>query len=747
MKAPALSFLIIFITTLLSGCGGGGPENFDGVVAGVNTKMVVDGSETTEVPAGDQATVYLALLDSDGIPYENVAMVLEASTGILSASSVTTNSNGEASVTLSPPTDLTSDSSGTLTITAATGDTASLSYQFLAGTTVEGPGGDTATAGINLSLTVASSGEATYSSKEDFNVDILLLDANGAPIPQTLINVSATSGNVSQGTLLSDENGEAHVNILAPDNLTSGTAPGTFTASSETGLTASVNYEFIATNTVDEGEEIPAASIQFISAFPELISLKGTGGVGYGETSQGTYTVVDDNGDAVQGANVTFELSTSVGGLSLSDTAVVSNISGEASTTVQAGTIPTPVRVTATLSLEGGDTVFVQSDLLTVTTGIPDQNSFTLTLETFAPETIVDAGNGNISLTAGVEVPVTVFLADRNNNDIPDGTVVNFTTEGGSIGNQGSDGSCTTVESTCSVTWRSQNPVPADHRVQIIAYAVGHETYYDVNANGIFDDGFDYQGGDGVVDTPAFDDMTEAYRDDDESGHFNPSASSFAKDERFIDYNSNQSFDIEDGTFNGVPCEDPSGFGVCPDTAVAETTLTHIRAEATLIMADSYARTYIQATTGASCLDSNGKFKNDGTCSSNINFAPGADFAVIWLMTEDTAALCHDGTGSGTEVDPYIRQEIVDPNDPACTVAVRQSPATGSTLEVTTDVGELTELPIDTIDNTLSNTELYLVLKSSPDNTEEQIGTVEFTVTSPSGKKSTQLITVTDPVN
>ncbi|BBP46642.1 hypothetical protein THMIRHAS_20150 [Thiosulfatimonas sediminis] len=744
MKAPAiLSFLIVFVTILLSGCGGGGsPENFDGVVAGVNTKMVVDGAETTTIPAGDDATVYLALLDSDGIAYKNVAMVLQATSGTLSASSVTTNSNGEASVLLSSPSSLTSDTSGTLTIIAASGDTATLNYDFLAGTTVEGAGGDTATAGINLSLTVASTGEATYSSKEDFNVDILLLDANGDPIPQTLINVSATSGSVSQGTLLSNENGEARVNILAPDNLTSGTAPGTFTASSETGVSASVNYEFIATNTIDEGEDIPAASIQFISAEPTLISLKGTGGVGYGETSQVIFKVVDDNGDAVQGANVTFELSTAVGGLTLSETSVESNISGEASTTVQAGTIPTPVRVTATLTLESGDTVFVQSDLLTVTTGIPDQNSFTLTLETFAPET-----GGSSGLIAGVEVPVTVFLADRNNNDVPDGTVVNFTTEGGSIGNGGSDGSCQTVESQCSVVWRSQNPVPADHRVQIIAYAIGHETYYDINANGVFDDGFDYQGNDGVADTPAFDDMTEAYRDDDESGHFNPSASTFAKDERFIDYNSNQAFDLADGTFNGVPCEDPNGFGVCPDSEVVETTLTHIRGQATLIMADSYARTYIQATTGASCLDANGKFKNDGTCSSNINFNTGADFAVIWLMAEDTAALCHDGSGAGTEDDPLIRVEAVNPNDATCTVAVRQSPATGSSIEVTADVGELTDLPIDTIDNTLSHTEFFMVLKSSPDNAETDLGTVEFTVTSPSGKKSTAFITVTDPAN
>ncbi|QKI88627.1 Ig-like domain-containing protein [Thiomicrorhabdus xiamenensis] len=728
MKMSVSGLLLAFWIALLTGCGGpGSSDNFESPVVGLNAKMTVDSVETTDIPAGGTADVYLLLLDEEGFPISNVAVVLEASSGTLSDSSVVTGSNGEAMVTLSAPA---TGEAGSLTASAATGDSASISYVVIdngssGGTTI------TNSAGINLTLTVASTGEESFSSTEDFRVNILLLDSNGDPVPQSIVNVSATSGSLVQNQLLTDANGEASIDINAPESLTVGTAPGTFTASSETGYSAKVNYEFVATGTVGEGEVPPAASIQFIApSTPIIMSLKGTGGYGYGETAQVSFKVVDDAGNPVQGATIEFGLTTEVGGLSLSALEAVSNAAGEVSTTVQAGTIATPVRVTATMTLDSGEVVFVQSDLLTVTTGIPDQNSMSLSLETFAPESLgID----------GVTVPVTIRLADRNNNPVPDGTVVNFTTEGGRIGDAGSDGSCVTSDSECSVTWTSQNPRPADHRVQIIAYAIGHESYYDRNADGIFNDG------------DVFDDMKEAYRDDDESGHFDATATEafvndFARDERFIDYNSNQVFDHEDGAFNGVPCEHTTDCVVDP-----QTTLTNVRAQATLIMADSFATPHLLSTTAGSCLDGNGKLKTDGSCSSNITFGTGADFAVLWVMAEDSAALCHDGTGNGMQDPvtplPYVRVDAIDPDDVACTAAIRQSPATGSSIEVTSDIGDLSEIPVDTVDNQLGAVEFFMVLASSPDNATTEVGTVELVVTSPSGKKSTTYITVTDPAN
>ena len=86
------------------------------------------------------------------------------------------------------------------------------------------------------------------------------------------------------------------------------------------------------------------------------------------------------------------------------------------------------------------------SDILSVSTGLPDQNSFSLSLENHAPESL------NID---GVQVAATVRLADHFNNAVPDGTAIYFTTEGGAIrdAETGAVGSCLTVGSKCTLTW------------------------------------------------------------------------------------------------------------------------------------------------------------------------------------------------------------------------------------------------------------------------------------------------------
>ncbi|MBN2646287.1 MAG: Ig-like domain-containing protein [Thiotrichales bacterium] len=719
MKALSHVVLVFVWFALLSGCGGGGSSDyFEQPTAGLSARL--DISDSSQIPSSQPTSIFVRLSDQEGHPLKGIAVVLQATLGQLSTPQVLTNSKGEASVTLTAPDDLSATNSGTLTIQAANGEAAVLNYAFLVQSNPE----EANQAGLNVRLLNATDNQETFSSSGDFRVEMTLLDAQAQPVPQTLINLSATSGVLSQTVVLTDAQGQAAVEIEAPDSLLSGTAPGTFNAASETGFSARVNYEFVATQSNQGGQT--AQSIQFLSATPNLISLKGTGGVGYGESSQVRFKVVDNAGNPVQGARVEFRLTTEVGGLTLAQTEAVSNLSGEVSTNVLAGTIPTPVRVTARITLDDNQTLFVQSDLLTVTTGIPDQNSMSLSLETFAPEAFkVD----------GVAVPITIRLADRNNNPVPDGTVVNFTTEGGRIGTTESDGSCVTEDSTCTVTWTSQNPRPADHRVQIIAYAIGHESFYDRNADGVFNDG------------DVFDDLTEVYRDDDESGHFDPAVTEtfsvdFARDERYIDYNSDGVFNREDGLFNGVPCLDSARCA-----ASASATLTHTRAEATLIMADSIARSSLLATSGGSCLDDLGKLKADGSCQSNIVLGTGASFAILWVLAEDTAAFCHDGTGNGTAENPFKRVDAVDPNHPSCTAAIRQSPATGSNIELKTDVGDLSDLPIEAVDNQLNAVEFFVVLAAKPDNAQDEVGTVELTVTSPSGKKSTAFITVTDPAD
>jgi len=216
----------------------------------------------------------------------------------------------------------------------------------------------------------------------------------------------------------------------------------------------------------------------------------------------------------------------------VSPDSATSDTQGNVTVVVTSGTVATTVRVTASV-LVNGLPISTQSSGLVISTGLPDQNSFSW--DVTCPN--IEAWNED-----GVENQVTVRLADRYNNPVPDGTAVSFNTEGGSI-----ESSCLTVSSEtqsgfCEVTWTSANPRPPNGRVTVLATATGEETFYDENGNGIFDAG----------DTD-WDDIPEIYRDDDENGIFEPG---IGKDGFFFDFDNSQSYSLADGEFNGILCGD-----------------------------------------------------------------------------------------------------------------------------------------------------------------------------------------------
>src|SRR5690606_6699213 len=116
--------------------------------------------------------------------------------------------------------------------------------------------------------------------------------------------------------------------------------------------------------------------------------------------------------------------------------------------------------------------------------------------------------------TDGAQSIVTVRLADRFGNPVPDGTAVSFTSEeGGDI-----EPECLTetrtVDATrglfesgiCSVLCRSAGTRPLDGRVSILATASGEESFIDTVSDG--------RHGAGDVQTS---DLAEAWLDTDES--------------------------------------------------------------------------------------------------------------------------------------------------------------------------------------------------------------------------------------
>jgi hypothetical protein len=140
--------------------------------------------------------------------------------------------------------------------------------------------------------------------------------------------------------------------------------------------------------------------------------------------------------------------------------------------------------------------VFAETQNLSVSSGPPSQRFMSLSVSTFN----IEGWNRD-----GTPTTLTVRLADRQGNPVENGTVVNFTAEGGQVAS-----SCATVKvngiSSCSVDFMSQNFRPENGRVSVLAYAAGTKDYVDNNGNNRFD------AGDTLIS------LGDAYRDDDENG-------------------------------------------------------------------------------------------------------------------------------------------------------------------------------------------------------------------------------------
>ncbi|QKQ25678.1 hypothetical protein [Candidatus Reidiella endopervernicosa] len=102
----------------------------------------------------------------------------------------------------------------------------------------------------------------------------------------------------------------------------------------------------------------------------------------------------------------------------------------------------------------------------------------------------------------------------------------------------------------------------------ILATAIGEEWFIDSNGSGMFDDGEYFQ------------DLPEAWRDDDEDGVFDFTGA--ADDEESRDFNENSSYDGIDGLYNGILCEGPTE---CDGVS----TTTYVRTSIVLTMSGSNA--------------------------------------------------------------------------------------------------------------------------------------------------------------
>ena len=552
---------------------------------------------------------------------------------------------------------------GTITATLVSGETAQL--VFTIGASSLGIGTTTPDNVITPTASPIAAGGTT-------TLPVTIWDTSGAPTPfLDSVDVTFSSACAAAGLATID----------SPVTTINGVATATYRANGceiTDNITATANAGGVILSATGTLTVQPASvgSLQFISANPENIVLKGTGGPGNSETSVVTFRLLDSTGSAMDGELVCFSLNTTIGGITVipstadascpagSDSSGSTDANGDVSLTVVSGTAATTIRVTAEATV-GANTVTSQSSNLVVSTGIPDQDSFSLSANILNP---------NAWDIDGTEVIVTARLADAFNNPAPDGTVVSFVTEGGAI-----ESSCTTASGACSVTWTSQNARPAGQelngrdprttnvdgtgtpnfmgqsfggRATITATAIGNESFPDLNGNGLFDTAEEaaFAAQTDVNGLPF--DLKEAFVDYNEDGLFNPQEAggqTGGEIEEFVDFDGDDVFDLQDTLYNGALCGDATNCAVNDADTTNDT--INIRGSIVLVMSSAsqpnLALTTVNDDEGTMIISQS----NDGlTDTYNLNGSDVAAPSASDIAGYRRMDLTVSGTGTATVV-------------------------------------------------------------------------------------------------
>jgi hypothetical protein len=487
----------MLFAALMTACGGGGGNpgstNTGGGSSPSTASVTVvvsihdsDGAVASGITLGDSYSARAVVRQRSGAAVANRLVtfsVSNAALAVLTPETALTNSAGVAEVAITPAS-ITALGAATLSAnvdvngTAATGQT------------------DFAVSSSSLTLSPITLGSSTLASGGNTSLSVTAL-IGGVPTSGIPVNVtfSASCGRINNsGSSFSTTTSGSGVAsavysaVNADGTLCSGTVILTASSAGTTARTASVTVAQPAAN-----------AVTFVSATPAQIFVAGSGAL---EQSVVKFKVFAGP-TPLANVSVRFSLLVNPGGVGLNaagataDVTATTDSQGEATVAVFSGTIPGPVKVRA--SLVSDASVFAETQNLNVSSGPPSQRFMSLSVETFN----IEGWNRDGSSTR-----LTARLADRQGNPVEDGTVVNFTAEGGQVAS-----SCATVRvngiSSCSVDFISQNPRPQGGRVSILAFASGTKDYVDVNGNNRYDEGID-----------TLVQIGDAYRDDNEDGAF-----------------------------------------------------------------------------------------------------------------------------------------------------------------------------------------------------------------------------------
>lgn len=545
----------LLIALVLTACGGGGgspgssSNSQIGGGSGTTTAVATASIAVTIANASNQAVTSISLgggflaratlRDEAGALVTNRLVsfsLTDASIASITPATALTNASGVAEVAIAP-TSITSLGAATLLATAVVGTNTVVSRL------------DFGVTSTNLALSTISLGSNNLISGGNTSVDVTAL-LNGVAASGTPVNVvfSATCGRINGAgaTFSATTNGSGVASVV----YTAVNADGTLCSG---GVSITAASAGASSRTIGLNVAAPVANaIIFIAAQPAQIFIAGFGAP---EQSLVGFRVMS-GATALPNVQVTFSLPVAPGGAGLNamgstaNVTATTNATGDVSVSVFSGSIPGPVRVRAALTANAA--IFTESQNLTIASGPPSQRFMSLAIQT---------GNIEGQNIDGTSTRLTVRIADRQGNPVEDGTVINFTAEGGQVAP-----SCATARingiSLCSVDFVSQNPRPLGGRVSVLAYTEGTKDYTDVNSDNRFTQGID-----------TLVQIGDAYRDDNESNLFDSAFDAFR---------------IPRGVSGGVGCAADRG-GAFPFVANScdDRLQTTVRQQAVILFASS----------------------------------------------------------------------------------------------------------------------------------------------------------------
>ncbi len=377
--------------------------------------------------------------------------------------------------------------------------------------------------GIPAQIRLSAASSLPLSLNAENQISARVLDELGYPVAGQRVDFSTSGIGSIEASALTNTNGVVEVTFSALTTAGISTITGTVAGRDNQPISDTVSL------TVQPGT---AGIIEVVSIEPRVIGIRGSG---VAQSSTLTFAVKDNLGNFIDGQDVEFLLGdTRLGGGEEISNTTARTVDGLVKVTLQSGHVAGAVDVVAKVPNADISTLARVS----IAGGTPDAKHLGVAAE------FLNIAGGK---TLGLQDTITAFVGDRFGNVVPDGTAVNFISEGGTIGTSPGSGAFTSTTNFGQATAVLQSAAPNTPDLagfglnangelpnpglnRIVAYTTGSESFTDSNGNGQRDDNEDFV------------DLSEPYIDANDSN-------AFEEGELYIDVDGDNVFDAGDGEF------------------------------------------------------------------------------------------------------------------------------------------------------------------------------------------------------